>query len=107
MTLTTDLEPGATIALAGSFDNPNAGSVKIDQVTAVIGDVTKGGDLITDDCVDDYSVIGSSNTPGVVPAGAAQGSWSGLSVTMADTNVNQDACKGADVEIVYTAVAGS
>lgn len=99
----TGLYPGGTAqALVGNFDNPNAYSVHITSVTAVVASVT----VISGTCATTNFVVGgTSNTPITIPAGPALGvgSWSGLTIQLADTGINQDGCKGATVNLTYTA----
>jgi hypothetical protein len=94
----TGMYPGDIVALSGNFDNlTNPGSVYITSVTAAIGTLPTG-------CVAaDFSISGTSNTPGEIVHGTAVGSWSGLSITMNDTGVSQNSCATKNIPIVYTA----
>lgn len=102
----TGLFPGGSpVALAGNFDNPNSSSV---TVTGVTGTVTAIGgtdvDVNKPACTTaDYTVGGTSSTPGAIPSGTGVGSWSGLTVRMVDNGLNQDNCKGRTITISYTA----
>lgn len=47
---------------------------------------------------------GPSNTPGSIASGTGVGSWSGLTLTKANSGTNQDNCKNlASLQIDYTA----
>ena len=101
----TGLAPGATAQpLSGNFDNPNDSSVFVAAVTATVSDVTDGdGVSIADDCAtNNYAITGTASVGAQVPVGDGVGSWSGLSLSMANTAQSQDACKGATVVIAYT-----
>jgi len=95
--------PGeGTRALSGNFNNPNAGNTYVTAVTATgyAIDATH----VTAGCTvaqGNYTLGGTSNTPGDVAAGNGVGSWSGLTVQMNNLGTNQDACKGATVTITY------
>jgi len=94
------LYPGGSVALSGNFDNPAANAVHVGNVTATVTGTNKVG------CnASDYSVGGTATIAngGSVLSGTAVGGWSGLTLSMADTASNQDACKGATVSIAYSA----
>ena len=102
----TGLYPGGPVqALAGKFNNLNAGSVFVNQVTATFGSIP-GGPLVdgAHPCTAaDYQLNGFPVTVGAqVPSGSAQGNWSGASIQMLNTGTNQDGCKDGAVNLVYT-----
>jgi len=103
----TGLYPGSTPqGLSGNFDNPNTSQVTLTSVTASVSDVQKGGVSIAATCdPSNFSIAGTGTVGGggVVPAGSAKGSWSGLTIQLLDTSSNQDACKGASPVISYSA----
>jgi hypothetical protein len=95
----TGLYPGGPAQpLSGNFDNGNASAV---HVASVSGSVT--GTSVVGCNAADFVVTGSpaANVQDV-PSGTAQGAWSGLSVSMTETGVNQDLCKNATLTITYT-----
>lgn len=96
----TGLAPGGSAqALAGTFDNPNGGPVYVTSVSATVSGTNKTG------CdASDYTIAGSPAAVGAqVPAGSGVGSWSGITIAFNNkASVNQDACKGATVNISYT-----
>jgi hypothetical protein len=97
----TGLYPGGPAqALSGNFDNPNAYSVYVTSVTASVSSISGNpGTCATTNFV----VAGTSNVPGLVPAGTGKGAWSGLTVQLVETGSNQDGCKGATVHLAYLA----
>ena len=106
-TVITNLAPGvAAQALSGTFDNPNSGPVYITSVTASISGVTKAAGAATGTCdATDYTLANATMPVGVeVAAGTGKGAWTGA--TLAFNNkptTNQDACKGATVNLSYAA----
>jgi hypothetical protein len=90
--------------LSGNFDNPNSGPVYVRTVTARIDGVTKAADAPAGDCAaSDYTLALETMTVNAeVAAGNGQGSWSGATIKFNNKNVNQDACKGATVNLAYT-----
>jgi hypothetical protein len=100
----TGLYPGGTpVGLSGTIDNPNAHEVTVAEITAVVSDVTdEGTDAGLPACTtDDFAIAGTSG-PYVADADDST-TWSGLTVAMVDGTGNQDNCKGASIEVTYTA----
>jgi hypothetical protein len=96
---------GGSVALAGDFNNPNSGKVYVTSVTATVGVFSSTAAFPSDPpcTAADFTITGTSNTPGDIPAGNAQGSWSGLTLTLIDSTTNQDNCQSlTTVPIVYT-----
>jgi hypothetical protein len=105
----SNLRPGGTAqALSGNFDNSDTSPVYVSSVAVTISSVTGGavapGDINGCDA-GDYTIAGSPMTVNAqVPAGAAQGSWSGATIVFKNEAAeNQDACQGATVHLSYTA----
>jgi hypothetical protein len=98
--------PGGSVALSGDFNNPNSGNTYVTSVTAVVSpsftsSVVSGS--LPACTAGDFTITGTSNTPGDVPPGTAKGSWSGLTLTLTDSATNQDNCENlTSVPIVYT-----
>ena len=74
-------------------------------MTASIAGVTKGDGAPAGVCdATDYTLANATmavNAP--IPAGNAQGSWTGATIKFNDkSGVNQDGCKGATVTLTYT-----
>lgn len=106
-TTITDLAPGvAAQALSGTFDNPNDGPVYITSVVASIASVTKAAGAAAGTCdATDYTLADASMPVGLeVAAGTGTGAWTGATIAFNNkTSANQDACKGATVNLSYTA----
>ncbi|MFN8190476.1 MAG: hypothetical protein U0R78_08540 [Nocardioidaceae bacterium] len=102
----TNLQPGgAAQTLTGTFNNPNTGPVYVATVTASIGSVTKAVGAPAGTCdATDYTLSNATMTVAAeVPAGNAQGSWTGATIAFNNkAATNQDACKGATVTLAYT-----
>lgn len=98
--------PGDTAQdLSGNFTNTNSGPVYVGTVTASISSVTKAVNAPAGTCAaGDYTLANPIMTVNAeVPAGTSQGSWSGATIKFNNkTAVNQDACKGATVNLAYT-----
>jgi hypothetical protein len=92
----TKLAPGgAHIALAGTITNPNSAEVQINGITAKVGTLPTG-------CLAADFVIAGTVAPITVPANSTTTLWSGLDISLTSTSVNQDACKGLAVPLVFT-----
>lgn len=100
------LYPGGDAqSLSGDFDNTNAGSVQVHNVTATLASVTGGGtDGTKPDCtIADYTLTDNPATVDAeIPTGTAQGAWGPISIAMVDSGTNQDNCKNATVHVNYT-----
>jgi hypothetical protein len=85
--------------LSGDFDNPNPGTTHIGTVTvAVDNDNLPVGCVAADFTVDNSGATGDST----LAQGNGVGSWSGLTIQMNETGVNQDDCKSSTIPLVYT-----
>ena len=102
----TAMGPGvAAQSLSGNFDNDNDGPVFVATVTASIGAITGGGPTCE---ATDYTLSNPvSDVNAEVPVGTGVGSWGTTDTpTIAFNNKageNQNDCKNATVEILYTA----
>jgi hypothetical protein len=94
--------PGDTAqTLTGNFDNPNAGPVHVASVTVSISSVTGGAGACD---ATDYTLTGATMTVNAdVPSGNGQGAWTGATLQFNNKASNQDGCKGATVNLAYTA----
>lgn len=101
----SNMGPGvAPQTLSGNFNNSNSGPVYVGTVTASIGSVIKAAGAPAGTCdATDYALANAAMTVNAeVPAGTAQGSWSGATIKFNNkSGVNQDACKGATVNLSY------
>lgn len=101
----TDLAPGDTAqTLSGNFDNANDNPVYVATVTASIGTIERAVDAPAGTCdATDYTLANAAMTVDAeIPAGSAQGAWTGATIRFNNKPaVNQDACKGATVNLAY------
>ncbi|TAL41021.1 MAG: hypothetical protein EPN91_11725 [Salinibacterium sp.] len=97
----TGVAPGvAAQTLSGNFTNGNASSVYVASVTASISSIT-GADGSCD--ATDFTLSNAVMTVAAsIPAGTAQGSWTGATLAFNNKATNQDGCKNAVVHISYT-----
>jgi hypothetical protein len=96
----TGLYPGGPAqTLTGNFNNPNAYSVMVGHVTATVGSVTGNPGTCP---LTDFVVGGTATVNALIPAGNNQGAWTGLTIRLDETGVNQDGCKGATVHLTYS-----
>jgi ABC-type glycerol-3-phosphate transport system substrate-binding protein len=92
------LYPGASIPVTGKFGNPNGNPVKVTNIS-----VTPSVDSAhaTAGClVSDYSAAVHVTDPDV-PASSQGGGFAGT-LSMANTALDQNACKGATVTLTYS-----
>ena len=105
-TVVAPMYPGdAAQTISGNFNNPNAGPVYVTTVTASISSVTKavGAPAGTCDATDFTLAAATATVNAEVPAGNGKGAWTGPTLHFNDkAGVNQDACKGATVNLSYT-----
>jgi hypothetical protein len=96
---------GPAQALSGTFNNPNSGPVTITTLTASVVPFTSQANSGKPACTEaDFAISGTPTiNPTAVPSGTGVGSWSGYSVALTNTALNQDNCKGVSIQIAYTA----
>ena len=102
----TAMYPGDTAqTLSGNFNNPNAGPVYVSTVTASISSVTKATGAVAGTCdATDFTLANATATVNAeVPSGTGKGAWTGPTIKFNDKGTNQDQCKGATVNLSYTA----
>lgn len=89
--------------LSGKFNNPNAGPAYVGTVTASISGVTKATGAPAGTCeASDFTLASAAMTVNAdVPSGTAQGAWTGATIKFNNKTTNQDACKGATVNLAY------
>jgi hypothetical protein len=89
--------------ISGNFNNTNSGPAYVGTVTASIASVTKavGAPAGTCDATDFTLASAAMTVNAEVPAGSAQGSWTGATIKFNNKASNQDACKGATVNLAY------
>jgi hypothetical protein len=89
--------------ISGDFTNTNSGLVHVGTVTASISSVVKAGGAVAGTCdATDYTLAGATMTVNAdVPVGTNQGAWTGATLKFNNKATNQDACKGATVNLSY------
>jgi hypothetical protein len=104
-TTLTAMYPGDSAqTIAGNFNNPNSGPIYVASVTVSISSVTKAAGAPTGTCdASDFTLASPTmNVSAEVPAGNGKGSFTGATIKFTDKPTNQDACKGATVNLAYT-----
>jgi hypothetical protein len=103
-TTLTAMYPGDTAqTISGNFNNPNSGPIQVATVTASISSVTKavGAPAGTCDATDFTLASAAMTVNAEVPAGNAKGAFTGATIKFNEKATNQDACKGATVNLAY------
>jgi hypothetical protein len=90
----TGLAPGESVNLSGKLTNPNNTDIKVGTLKAVIG-VPAGV------AASDFSLSGPVVIDAVVKKNAPV-SWSGMTLTYANSAVSQDNAKNVPVTLTYT-----
>lgn len=95
--------PGdAPQSLNGTFLNPNSGPVYVTSVTASIASVTKAGGAPAGTCdASDYTLAGAVMSVNAEAAADDTTTWGGATIKFNNKASNQDACKGATVNLSY------
>ena len=96
--------PGDTAqTISGDFDNPNTAATFVNTVTVSISSVTKavGAPAGVCDATDFTLTNPVATVSALVPVGTGVGSWTGPTLQFNNKAVNQDACKGATVNLAY------
>jgi hypothetical protein len=102
----TALFPGDTAqTLSGDFNNTSSGPVHITTVTVSIASVHQAGVVAVGCSSADYTLTGAAmSAVQSVPVGSGVGSWTGATIQFKNTASNQDACKGAVINLAYAVV---
>ena len=93
------LYPGGSIALTGKITNPNRGQVRLSGLEGTITVTPLQGQVCS---AENYSFVHGWMESNVEPAPQHSSTWTGT-LSMTNTEANQDGCKGATVNIAYTA----
>lgn len=96
----TGLYPGGPAqTLSGSVTNNNSNAVRVGSVS--IGTVTTSDEA---NCPgSEFTTGGSAPVNADVAGAGGTAPWTGLTIALSDTGVNQDDCKNVTVTIGYTA----
>ena len=103
-TTLTAMYPGDSAqTISGDFDNTNSGPIYVGTVTASIASVTKAGGAPAGTCdASDFTLGAAAMTVNAeVPVGSAKGAFTGATIKFNNKASNQDACKGATVNLAY------
>jgi hypothetical protein len=103
-TVLTAMYPGDSAqTISGNFNNPNSGPIYVATVTASIASVTKAAGAPAGTCdASDFTLASAAMTVNAeVAAGNAKGAWTGATLKFNNKASNQDACKGATVNLAY------
>ena len=103
-TVLTAMYPGDSAqTISGNFDNPNSGPIYVSTVTASISSVTKATGAPAGTCdATDFTLASAAMTVNAeIAAGTAKGAFTGAQIRFNNKTVNQDACKGATVNLAY------
>lgn len=103
-TTLTAMYPGDSAqTISGNFDNPNSGPIYVGTVTASIASVTKAGGAPAGTCdASDFTLASAGMTVNAeVAAGPGKGAFTGATIKFNNKASNQDACKGATVNLAY------
>lgn len=93
----TGLYPGGpAVTLSGTFNNGNPGAVYVTAVTAALG--TLPGSCLAAD----FTIGGTATVNANIASGATSGAWTGLTIQMNNTGVNQNGCKASTIPLVLT-----
>jgi hypothetical protein len=102
----SDLYPGRPAqSLSGDFTNTNASKVYVHTVTASLASVDHGySDTSKPPCtIADFKLpTDTATVDAEVASGTSVGTWSGPTVELTDTGLNQDNCKLATLHISYS-----
>ena len=87
-----------------TYTNTNPPPVWVGTVTAAISSVTKAGSPVVGCDATDYTLSNAAMTVNAeIPSGTGVGAWTGATIQFNDkASTNQDACKGATVNLSYT-----
>jgi hypothetical protein len=96
----TGLYPGGPAqALSGSITNNNSNSVHVGSVTATVVDTSNEANCPGSEFV----IAGTAPVNANVAGSGGTAPWSGLTVALTDTGVEQNDCKNVTVNLSYAA----
>jgi hypothetical protein len=103
-TVLTAMYPGDSAqTIAGNFDNPNSGPMHVATVTVSIASVTKAPAAPAGTCdATDFVLTGAAMAVDAeISPGNGVGAFTGAQIKFNNKAVNQDACKGATLNLAY------
>jgi hypothetical protein len=100
----TGLAPGVSAqTLSGTFNNPNSGPVYVGTVTVSIASVTKAVGAPAGTCDNtDYTLSSNPLAYDAEVLANDTSAWTGPAIAFNNKASNQDACKGATVNLAYS-----
>ena len=101
----TGLYPGGPAHdVSGDFDNTNAGSVYINQVTvAVAPGWSKQANALKPACTaSDFTIVPPAATAHEIASGSGVDAWGPATIAMNNLSTNQDNCKNVTVPLVFS-----
>ena len=104
-TVLTPMYPGDTAqTLSGNFTNANDGPTYVTSVTVSIASVTKAASAPAGTCDASDFTLANTTMPvnSEIPKGNGVGAFTGATIQFNNKASNQDACKGATVNLAYT-----
>jgi hypothetical protein len=104
VTSLTAMYPGDSAqTISGNFTNANSGPIHVGTVTASIASVVKAAGAPAGTCdATDFTLANPVMTVNAeVPVGASVGAFTGATIKFNNKATNQDACKGATVNLAY------
>jgi hypothetical protein len=97
-----DLNPGASDALFGDFDNHNPTTVSLAVVRASVVPFQAQRNRAVPACTQaDFAIVGTSKVSTLIPSGSKVGSWSGLTLLMKASAPSN--CADIDLSLTYQA----
>jgi hypothetical protein len=95
---------GPAVPLAGDFTNTNSGPVHVAQVSVEVQTGwSERADIAKPACTaGDFVLTQPDPTNADIPAGDPVSGWSGATIKLANTALNQVNCKDVTVPLVYT-----
>lgn len=100
----SSMYPGDTPqTISGTVTNNASQSAYVAQVVVSIASVTKGGSPVVGCDATDYALTNPTMNVAKDIAGGSSTTFSGATIQFNDKTSNQDACKGATVNLAYAA----
>jgi hypothetical protein len=104
-TSVTGLYPGGpTQDVSGNFDNPNAGTVYLNQVSVAVDPAWSAqADAGKPACdADDFTIVQPAATAHEIASGTGVDAWGPATIRMNNLSTNQDNCKSVTVDLVFS-----
>jgi len=99
-TITEELTPGGSSAVSYSADNSGSSSLQVGTVHAVVSIDKSHAEAGCE--ASDFTIADTAENQVIAAKGSGVALAHGGSISMADTAVNQDACKGATISLALS-----